>query len=140
MSDSPTSALLTLTFSLVAVSLLFQLYRLLVGPLNGLGIFLAALGLAVAILAKRQQGRTSAVPTSKRPLNFVTKDLRRSSRQLLYKGLALALIFLGTLLSGLLPLLLVPIFLWWLVTRVVKGGFGRTVSSFFQVHKIKVRR
>lgn len=102
----PLPTLLTVTLIVVAVSVLFALYSLLVLPLQSLGIFLVALGLGIAVLAKRF-GRLLSLQRG-------TFSLSRSP---LVLSFVLVAVGISILLFGVLPLLALALFAWGWVSR-----------------------
>lgn len=95
---------LTVALVVVAVSVLFALYQMLVLPLQSLGIFLIALGLGIAVVAKR-----FGLLLSLRRGHFA---LRRSP---LFVSIVLVAAGAGILAFGVMSLVLLGLLVWWRV-------------------------
>jgi len=125
----PLPTLLTVTLIGVAVGLLIILYQLLVLPIQSLGIFLVALGLGVAVLAKRF-GKLLSLQRGN--FTFTRSPLVLSSL-LMTTGLAI-------LLFGPLALLVLGLFTLWRFNGCITWNAAKTLPKLSHNQELKVRR
>lgn len=129
----PLPTLLTVTLIGVAVGLVIILYQLLVLPVQSLGIFLLALGLGVAVLAKRF-GR----------LLCIQRGTFTFTRSPLVLSVLLMTTGLGILLFGPLALLVLGLFALWRVNarlaRVGTWSFDKVFPKLSNRRDLEIRR
>ena len=127
----PLPTILTVIITVAIGALLLELYRMLVLPLQSLGIFLIVAGLGVAIVAKRFDRLLS--------LRRGAFSLRRSP---LFVSVVLVATGVGILLFGAASLLILGALVWWRVKGLERSQrhFQRTSLSRAKSKKPAINR
>ncbi len=118
--------------------------RIVPRPLRSVGVLgiLAGLGLGAWGVTQFRRSRTPILPFEP-PRVLVTEGPFRFTRNPMYLGMVVALGGIGVLLRGLVPLLVIPVFLGLMTSRVVRGEeqtLERTFGDAWQQYKTTVPR
>ena len=125
----PLPTILTVTATVVVGVVLFELYRMLVLPLQSLGIFLIVAGLGVAIVAKRFDRLVS--------LRRGAFSFRRSP---LFVSVVLTATGVGILLFGAASLLILGALVWWRMKgleRAQRAPLSRARSKKSAINRVR---
>jgi protein-S-isoprenylcysteine O-methyltransferase Ste14 len=118
--------------------------RIVPRPLRRLGVLgiLAGFGLSAWGATLFHRSKTSVLPTEQ-PKALVTEGPFRFTRNPMYLGMAVVLAGFGVLLRSLLPLLVIPVFLGLLTSRVIRAeeqSMARTFGDAYEQYKASVPR
>jgi protein-S-isoprenylcysteine O-methyltransferase Ste14 len=140
----PPMWLLFSLLAMLALHLLWPAARIVLSPYNWLGIALLALGIAVSLSASNRFRRagTPVVPFE-RSTALVTEGAFRYTRNPMYLGLVVTLMGTAILLGTLTPWLVIPVFVWIIVARFIRGEERFLQDIFgaeYLAYKSRVRR
>ena len=139
----PVYLLLTLTVML-GLHFLAPVARVIAAPWSYLGAGLIVIGIALSAIAAGafKRAGTPVVPFE-RSTALVTDGLYRVTRNPMYLGLLIALIGAAVLLGTLSPVLPIPVFVWIIQTRFIRGEerfLEELFGAEYVAYKSKVRR
>jgi protein-S-isoprenylcysteine O-methyltransferase Ste14 len=153
MTDRPTNRkprLLPPVYLLLAILWMIGLHfglpltRWIPWPWNLTGILPIVAGLTIVVIADRQFRRHgTTIKPFQRSSALVTDGVFRYSRHPMYLGLVVVLVGLGIGLASVTPLLVIPVFGWWLTVRFIRAEEASLVEQFGEAYleyKRKVRR
>lgn len=113
-------------------------------PWNLTGILPIVAGLTIVVIADQQFRRHGTTIKPFQPSSaLVTDGVFRYSRHPMYLGLVVVLVGLGIGLASVTPLLVIPVFGWWMAVRFIRAEEASLVEQFGEAYleyKRRVRR
>jgi len=98
-------------------------------------------GLTIVVIADRQFERHgTTIKPFQRSGAVVTDGVFRYSRHPMYLGLVVVLVGLGIGLASVTPLLVIPVFGWWMAVRFIRAEEASLVEQFGEAYLEYQRR
>lgn len=129
---------------MLALHLLFPVKRIIPTPYSFLGIPLLLIGPLINVRASNlfKKARTTPGPFE-RPGHLVIQGPYSFSRNPMYLGLAIALVGMGFLFGTIIPLVVIPVFVWIVSTNFIdveEKALEETFGQTYLEYKERVRR
>jgi protein-S-isoprenylcysteine O-methyltransferase Ste14 len=134
-------------FALIAIlglHYLFPVSQWLDWPWRAIGIVIIASALALGLVASGEfRRRETTITPFEQSSQLITEGPYRFTRNPLYLSMTLILLGLALALGTLSPLIVIPIFIWWITTRFIaleEHHLEEQFGSIYAVYKSQVRR
>lgn len=128
----------------IALHWLAPIARVLHPPFSYAGALLIAVGLYIVIHAARLFARSgTTIKPFEESAALVTTGVYRFTRNPMYLGMAIALTGVASLLGSVSAFLPVPVFVWLISRRFIRGeeaGLAKTFGSRYERYRKSVRR
>ena len=129
---------------MLVLHLLFPVKKIIPTPYHFLGILLLLVGPLIIAWASNLFKKVRTTPGAfERPSHLVTQGPYRFSRNPMYLGLAIALVGLSFLFGTIMPMMVIPVFVW-IVSKYIINVEERALEEAFDQtyleYKGRVRR
>lgn len=129
---------------MLALHYVVPVVRVLHWPWRAAGIVIIVAGLALGLVAGREfRRRETTITPFEESSALITDGPYRFTRNPLYLSMTLMLLGLAAALGTLSPLIVVPVFVWWITTRFIaleEHHLGEQFGPQYTTYKSQVRR